>query len=72
VPLQSRVYRGTAGRSRWAEALFQQVLALNPDFPEALLELANLRTANKKSEQAAELLRRYVKSAAIPPLDITS
>jgi len=49
-----------------AEALFQQVLALNPDFPEALLELANLRTANKKSEQAAELLRRYVKVSRDP------
>jgi len=49
-----------------AEALFQQVLALNPDFPEALLELANLRTASKKSEQAAELLRRYVKVSRDP------
>jgi tetratricopeptide (TPR) repeat protein len=49
-----------------AEAMFQQVLTLNPDFPEALLELANLRTANKKLEQAAELLRRYVKVSRDP------
>ena len=49
-----------------AEAMFQRVLTLNPDFPEALLELANLRTANKKLEQAAELLRRYVKVSRDP------
>jgi len=55
-----------------AEALFQQVTGAQSGFPEALLELANLRTANKKSEQAAELLRRYVKVSPIPPLDITS
>jgi tetratricopeptide (TPR) repeat protein len=42
------------------------VLVLNPDFPEALLELANLRTANKKLEQAAVLLRRYVKVSRNP------
>ena len=49
-----------------AEAMFQQVLALNPDFGDALLELANLRTADKKLEQAAELLRRYVKVSRTP------
>jgi tetratricopeptide (TPR) repeat protein len=49
-----------------AETKFQQVLVLNPDFPEALLELANLRTANKKLEQAAVLLRRYVKVSRDP------
>jgi len=49
-----------------AEAMLQEVLTLNPDFPEALLELANLRTANKKLEQAAELLRRYVKVSRDP------
>jgi tetratricopeptide (TPR) repeat protein len=49
-----------------AEAMFRQVLTLNPDFPEALLELANLRTADKKLEQAAELLRRYVKVSRDP------
>src|SRR5205814_1742360 len=40
---------------------FQQALRSNPDFSEALLELANLRIANKRLEEAAELLRRYVK-----------
>src|SRR6267154_533398 len=54
------------GEHTAAEAIFQQVLALNPDFPEALLELANLRTANKKLEQAEELLRRYVKVSRDP------
>jgi tetratricopeptide (TPR) repeat protein len=54
------------GEHTAAEAMFQQVLTLNPDFPEALLELANLRTANKKLEQAAELLRRYVKVSRDP------
>jgi len=49
-----------------AETMFQQVLVLNPDFPEALLELANLRTASKKLEQAAALLRRYVKVSRDP------
>ncbi len=49
-----------------AEALFQQVLTENPDFADALLELANLRITNKKLEQAAELLRRYVKISRDP------
>ena len=49
-----------------AEVMFQQVLKLNPDFPEALLELANLRTAAKQLEQAADLLRRYVKVSRDP------
>jgi tetratricopeptide (TPR) repeat protein len=49
-----------------AEQLFQQVLRLNPNFPEALIELANLKIANKKFEEAAELLRRYVKVSREP------
>jgi tetratricopeptide (TPR) repeat protein len=49
-----------------AETFFQEALKSNPDFSEALLELANLRIANKKFEEAAELLRRYVKVSRDP------
>ena len=38
----------------------------NPDLPDALLELANLRILNKQNEKAIELLRRYVKVAREP------
>jgi tetratricopeptide (TPR) repeat protein len=41
-------------------------LKSNPDFSEALLELANLRMASKKFEDAAYLLRRYVKVSRDP------
>src|SRR6267154_139131 len=49
------------GNHTRAEELFQQALRSNPDFSEALLELANLRIANKRLQEAANLLRRYVK-----------
>ncbi|MGC1619757.1 MAG: tetratricopeptide repeat protein, partial [Candidatus Acidiferrum sp.] len=49
------------GNQARAEELFQRALRANPDFSEALLELANLRIANKRFEEAAVLLRRYVK-----------
>src|SRR6266478_3439632 len=49
------------GNHARAEELFQQALRSNPDFSEALLELANLRIANKGLQEAADLLRRYVK-----------
>lgn len=49
-----------------AETFFQEALKSNPDFSEALLELANQRMANKKFEDAAELLRRYVKVSRDP------
>ena len=38
----------------------------NPTFSEALLELANLRTKDKKYGEAADLLRRYVKVSRDP------
>jgi tetratricopeptide (TPR) repeat protein len=49
-----------------AENYFQEALRSNPDYSEALLELANLRIATKKFQDAAELLRRYVKVSRDP------
>jgi tetratricopeptide (TPR) repeat protein len=49
------------GNSAGAEKYFQDALRANPDYPEALLELANLRITDKRYEEAAELLRKYVK-----------
>ena len=54
------------GNHAAAETFFQQALHANPDFSEALLELANLRVANKSFEEAADLLRRYVKVSRDP------
>jgi tetratricopeptide (TPR) repeat protein len=54
------------GDSAGAEAIFHQVLRLNPDFPEALLELANLRIEAKNLPEAAELLRKYVRVSRSP------
>lgn len=49
-----------------ADEKFQQALRSNPGFAEALLELANLRTKDKKYTEAADLLRRYVKVSRDP------
>ncbi len=54
------------GNHAAAKAFFQEALKSNPDFSEALLELANLRIASKKLDEAAELLRRYVKVSRDP------
>jgi tetratricopeptide (TPR) repeat protein len=54
------------GNQAAAERLFQQALKSNPNFSEAMLELANLRIADKKFEEAAILLRRYVKVSSDP------
>ena len=54
------------GNHARAEELFQAALRANPDLSEALLELANLRIANKKFQEAADLLRRYVKISREP------
>ena len=57
---------GRQGNQAAAEKFFQAALRSNPDFPDALLELANLRIADKKFEEAATLLRRYVKVSHDP------
>jgi len=49
-----------------AEDLLQQALHSNPDFPEALLELANLRMKDKKFVEAIDLLRKFVKVSRDP------
>jgi tetratricopeptide (TPR) repeat protein len=54
------------GNPAAAEQLFQEALRSNPDFSEALLELASLRIASKKFEEAAGLLRRYVRVSRKP------
>jgi len=54
------------GNAAAADQHFQQALRSNPDFSDALLELANIRTKDKKYAEAAELLRRYVKVAREP------
>jgi tetratricopeptide (TPR) repeat protein len=54
------------GNKTRAEELFQQALRYKPDMPEALLELANLRIDAKKYEDAAALLRKYVKVSSKP------
>ena len=54
------------GNEAGAEKLFQETLRANPDYPDALLELANLRIKKKNFVEAAVLLRRYVKSSRHP------
>ncbi len=54
------------GNSAGAESYFQQALAINPNFPEALLELANLRILAHRFAEAEVLLRRYVQASHDP------
>jgi tetratricopeptide (TPR) repeat protein len=49
------------GNSAEAEATFEKVLRADPDFPDALLELAGLRIESRRFPEAAELLRRYIR-----------
>ena len=43
-----------------AQTAFQDILRMHPEYPDALLELANLDIAHKSYPQAADLLRRYI------------
>jgi tetratricopeptide (TPR) repeat protein len=54
------------GNHQAAENFFQETLRSSPDYPEALLELANLRIASKKLPEAADLLRKYVRVSNAP------
>jgi tetratricopeptide (TPR) repeat protein len=54
------------GDTAGAESMLEQTLRYNPDYADALLELANLRTTAKRLPEAAELLRRYVKVSRNP------
>ncbi len=54
------------GDAAAAESYLQKALQANPDFADALLELANLRIAAKKTQEAADLLRHYVKVSRDP------
>jgi tetratricopeptide (TPR) repeat protein len=54
------------GDTATADKLFQEVLKYNPDYSDALLELANLRVVQKRLPEAAELLRRFVQVSHNP------
>jgi tetratricopeptide (TPR) repeat protein len=54
------------GNHARAEELFEAALHANPNLSEAMLELANLRIASKKFQEAADFLRRYVKVSREP------
>ena len=54
------------GDTAGADAIFQKLLRSNPGFPDALLELANLRIEAKKFSEAEQLLRKYVQVSPNP------
>jgi tetratricopeptide (TPR) repeat protein len=54
------------GNHARAEELFHAALRTNPNLSEALLELANLKIASERLQEAADLLRRYVKISREP------
>jgi tetratricopeptide (TPR) repeat protein len=54
------------GDAAHAEEMFQKTIQTNPNFPDALLELANLRTAARRLPEAVDLLRRYVRVSNNP------
>ncbi|MGB6692347.1 MAG: tetratricopeptide repeat protein [Terracidiphilus sp.] len=54
------------GNSAEAETIFEKVLIVDPGFPDALLELANLRIQARNYSEAAELLRRYIRVSKNP------
>jgi tetratricopeptide (TPR) repeat protein len=54
------------GQPAIAENYFQKVLSANPDFPDALLELANMRIAARRNAEAKDLLQRFVRVSHFP------
>jgi tetratricopeptide (TPR) repeat protein len=54
------------GNKGKADERFRATLRANPDFSDALFELANLRIQSKDFEQAAGLLKRYIKVSRDP------
>ena len=49
------------GDREGAAATFEKILRSDPEFPDALLELANLRIASKDFAAAADLLRKFIR-----------
>jgi tetratricopeptide (TPR) repeat protein len=49
------------GDTAGAEATFKEILRSDPDFPDALLEMANLRIASKRFAEAESLLKDFVR-----------
>ena len=73
VSLQYRLHRRAPGKLlRARKAYFSRHFDSNPDFSEALLELANLRVKDKKFAEAAELLRRLCQSEPQTPRWVTT
>jgi tetratricopeptide (TPR) repeat protein len=54
------------GNSADAETFFNDTLRFNPNYPDALLGLANNRIAAKKLPEAEQLLRRYIRVSRDP------
>jgi tetratricopeptide (TPR) repeat protein len=54
------------GDNAAAAKFFEQALAYSPDFADPMLELANLRIAEKKPQEAEALLRRFVRLSRDP------
>lgn len=54
------------GNHAAAEKYFQEALRVDPELPEAILELANSRISAKRYEEAATLLRKYVRLSHDP------
>ncbi len=54
------------GDNASAEKFFAQALAYSPNFADPMLELANLKIAAKRPQEAEELLRRFVRVSRDP------
>jgi tetratricopeptide (TPR) repeat protein len=54
------------GDKTGAAEIFQQILRSDPNFPDALMELANIRISEKRVEDAENLLKRYILVAHNP------